>query len=107
MRFMIFVIDDMGNSGTADEMVQIDTFNDKLQANDQWITAGGLAAPVHADVMDNRKNVGISTGKSLFDGKDFYSGFWLIQADSLEIARELAFEGSNACNRRVEFRPLL
>jgi hypothetical protein len=107
MKFMIFVIDDMGNSGTPDEMVQIDAFNEKLQENGQWITAGGLAAPVNANVIDNRKNAGLSTSKSLFDGADFYSGFWLIQAENLEVATQLANEGSNACNRKVELRPLL
>lgn len=107
MKFMIFVIDDLGASGTPEEMVAIDAFNDGLQANGQWITAGGLAAPVHANVIDNRKEAGLSTGKSLFDGKDFYSGFWLIQADSLDTATKLAHAGSLACNRKVELRPLL
>ena len=107
MKFMIFVIDDLGASGTPEEIVAIDAFNDGLQANDQWITAGGLAAPAHANVIDNRKAAGLSTGKSLFEGKDFYSGFWLIQADNLEMATKLAYAGSLACNRKVELRPLL
>jgi hypothetical protein len=35
------------------------------------------------------------------------SGFWIIQADSLEQAQALAAEGSKACNRKVELRPFL
>ncbi len=35
------------------------------------------------------------------------SGFWIIQADSLEQAKSLAAEGSKACNRKVELRPFL
>ena len=35
------------------------------------------------------------------------SGFWLIQAPDIATARELAAEGSRACNRKVELRPLL
>jgi hypothetical protein len=43
----------------------------------------------------------------LFEDKENYSGFWLIQAADLESAQTLALEGSMACNRKVELRPLL
>ena len=106
-RFLISVIDDLTGSGTPEEMVAIDAFNDSLRENGQWIFAGGLAAPVNANVIDNRSGIGIETGKPLFPAAENFSGFWLIQADSLEVARELAFQGSLACNRKVELRPLL
>jgi len=44
MKFIIFVIDDLSGSGTSDEMVAIDAFNEKLKANNHWIYAGGLSA---------------------------------------------------------------
>ena len=50
-KFIIFVIDDMSESGTPDEMVAIDAFNDSLRAKGQWIFAGGLAAPFHSMPM--------------------------------------------------------
>ena len=106
-RYMIFVIDTLANTGTSDEMLAIDAFNDQLQANNQWIVAGGLAAPSSARVIDNRLGVGIDTGKPLFAQAEQFSGFWLIQAESDEVAQRLAFEGSKACNRKVELRPLL
>jgi hypothetical protein len=31
----------------------------------------------------------------------------LIEAESLEVARNIAFAGSKACNRKGEIRPLL
>ena len=107
MKFIIFVIDDLSNSGTAAEMTAIDEFNDGLRANGQWIFAGGLSAPSNGNVIDNRAGAGIETGKPLFDAKENFSGFWLIQAESIEVARTLAFAGSKACNRKVELRPLL
>lgn len=106
-RFLISVIDDLSESGTPEEMVAIDAFNDKLRENGHWIFAGGLAAPVNATVIDNRANLGLETGKPLFAATENFSGFWLIEAESLEVARELAFQGSLACNRKVELRPLL
>jgi hypothetical protein len=107
MKFLIFVIDDLTNSGTPAEMTAIDAFNDGLRANGQWIFAGGLSAPAISNVIDNRLDAGIETGKPLFDAKENYSGFWLIEAANPEVARDLAFAGSKACNRKVELRPLL
>jgi hypothetical protein len=106
-KFMIFVIDDLTGSGTPDEMKAIDAFNDALRANGQWIFAGGLAAPLHGNVIDNRQGANVATGKPLFDAKEKYSGFWLIQTIDLASAQQLAYEGSKASNRKVELRPLL
>ena len=85
-KFIIFVIDDLSGSGTPDEMVAIDAFNDSLRAKGHWIFAGGLTAPVHANVIDNRNDSNFTTGKPLFDTKENYSGFWLIQANDDETA---------------------
>jgi len=106
-KFIIFVIDDRINSGTPAEMVAIDAFNDKVRANGQWIFAGGLSSHKSGNVIDNRQNAGVETGESLFNAAENYSGFWLIEAADLQAARNLAFEGSQACNRKVELRPLL
>jgi hypothetical protein len=107
MKFIISVIDDLTGSGTPDEMTQINIFNDQLRADGHFIFAAGLAAPDKADVIDNRNGANLSTGKPLFDAKENFSGFWLIEAESIEVARKLAFAGSKACNRKVELRPLL
>ena len=106
MRFLISVIDDLSNSGTAAEMAEIDKFNDSLRANNQFIFAWGLQAPETATVIDNRSGAHTETGKPLFDAKEHYSGLWLIEADSPETAKLLAYEASKACNRKVELRPL-
>jgi hypothetical protein len=106
MRFLISVIDDLSNSGTPAEMAEIDKFNDSLRANNQFIFAWGLHAPETATVIDNRNGANTETGKPLFDAKEHYSGLWLIEADSPETAKKLAYEASKACNRKVELRPL-
>jgi hypothetical protein len=46
-------------------------------------------------VIDNQTNSGTSAEMVAID------------AESHEVARTLAFEGSLACNRKVELRPLL
>jgi hypothetical protein len=106
MKFVISVIDDLQNLGTADEMVEIDKFNDSLRANGQWIFAWGLQPPETATVIDNRNGVNISTGKPLFDAKENVSGLWVIEAENAEVAERLAYSASKACNRKVELRPM-
>ena len=106
-RFMIFVIDDRSNSGTAEELLAIDAFNEALVRDDHWIVAGGLADPQTATVIDNRAGLAYESSAPLFSGPEHFSGFWLIRAADLERARELAFSASLACNRKVELRPLL
>ena len=105
-KFAIFVIDQISNPGTSDEMVAIDAFNDNLRANGQWIFAWGFQEPKSATVIDNRNGANLSTGKPLFDADENFSGLWLIEVESAEIARRLAYEASKACNRKVELRPL-
>ena len=107
MRFIIFVIDGPGNPASPNEMQQIDAFNEKLQANDHWITATGIRGAESAHLIDNREGKGLVEARSLFTDPEHYSGFWIIQAASDEEALQLALEGSNACNRKVELRPYI
>ena len=103
----MLVIDNQTGTATGNEIEAIDAFNDSMEAAGQWITAGGLVGPAKAAVFDNRNDLGQVTEGSLFGTDEYYSGFWLINAESIEVARELAAAGSKACNRRVELRPLL
>ena len=106
-KFIIFVIDAPGNLAKPNEMQEIDAFNEKLQKNGNWITAAGIHGASSSLVIDNRDNKNESSPGSLVASAENYSGFWLIQADSQEEAESLAFEGSLACNRKVELRPYL
>ena len=65
MKFLFSVLDDLSNSGTPEEMVDIDVFNDKLRANYQFIFAWGLHAPKSATVIDNRNGIHTGTGEPL------------------------------------------
>jgi len=128
VRYVIFVIDRARGAGTAggtgtagrDEMAAIDAFNDRLRDGGHWILAAGIGGPSTATLIDRRAghaagegatagagHAAGSAGTSLQDGPDAYSGFWIIDAATPEIARELAEAGSAACNRRVELRPFL
>ncbi|MEY4293424.1 MAG: hypothetical protein RIR29_74 [Actinomycetota bacterium] len=107
MRYIIFVIDDQTEKASGNEMAAIDAFNEMLESNGHWITAGGIHHGAQATVLDNRAGAGLVHEGSLYDSAEHYSGFWLIEAADHDTALELAAAGSKACNRKVELRPYL
>lgn len=107
MRFIIFVTDGGSNTATGTEIQDIGAFNDSLKAAGQFIYAAGIGSPSSATLIDNRAGAALESAESLQAGPVHYSGFWLIEAADEATARALAFEGSRACNRRVELRPFL
>ncbi len=107
MQYLVSVIHDSASSATPDEMVAIDAFNDRLQAEGHWVFAGGLGSPSSATVIDNRGEETIFTDGPFVESKEYLVGFWIMEAADLDVALKLAAEGSKACNRKIEVRPFL
>lgn len=107
MKFIMFVIDDGTATANAEEMERIDAFNDQLVRDGHWIMAAGIGGPDTAHRFDNRAGRGSVQSGSLWDGPEYFSGFWIIDAADEQQARRLAAAGSEACNRKVELRPFL
>jgi hypothetical protein len=114
MQYLVSVIDDgqalaAGDnySATAAEEAAIDEFNDRLRAEGHWVFAGGLGMPEASTVIDNRGEQAVITDGPFIESKEFLAGFWIIEADDLDVALKLATDGSKACNRRIEVRPVL
>jgi hypothetical protein len=106
-QYLMSVLDDTPNSATADELVEINAFNERLRAEGHWVFAGGLAAPTTATVVDGRDGEALFTDGPYLESKEFIGGFWIIEAPDLDVALRLAALGSKHCNRRVELRPFL
>jgi hypothetical protein len=107
MRYIFAVIDHQTNSGTADESVAIDVFNEKLEKAGHRIIAAGLVAPSEAKVFDNRNGLAPITNGPVNDSSEYMSGFWIIEAPDDATAYELAAEAAKSCNRRIEVRGFL
>lgn len=107
MRYLFAVIDTKTNSGTREEAVAIDAFNDKIAASGQRLMAAGLVAPSDAKVFDNRGGAKIVSDGPVNETKEYMSGFWIIDAATDQLAYELAAEASKSCNRRIEVRRFL
>lgn len=104
MQYMVSVISDKAGS-TSEEMAVIDEFNERLQADDHWVFAGGLELPSTATVVDNRDGEAVFTDGPFLESKEFLVGFWILEAPDLDVALKLAAEGSKACKAKIEVRP--
>jgi hypothetical protein len=114
MQYLVSVIDDgqaaaAGDdySATPAEEAAIDVFNERLQAEGHWRFAGGLGMPSASTVIDNRGEQPVLTDGPFIESKEFLAGFWIIEADDLDVALALATDASKACNRKIEVRPVL
>ena len=107
MQYLVSVIDDGTGPDTPKEDAAIDVFNERLQAEGYWVFAGGLGSPDPATVIDNRGEEAVITDGPFVESKEYVAGFWIIEAPDLDVALELATEGSKACNRKIEVRPFL
>jgi hypothetical protein len=107
MQYLVSVIDDTAGLATPAEMAAIDAFNDRIQAEGHWVFAGGLGSPSTATVIDNRGGEALFSDGPYLESKEYLAGFWIIEADDLDVALKLAAEGSKACHRKIEVRPFL
>ena len=105
MQYLVSVIDHRTNSGTPEEAVAIDAFNDRLRAGGHWVFAAGLADPSTATVIDGRGEEPVFTDGPFIESKEHMAGLWIIEAPDLDVALALAAEGSRACRGKVEVRP--
>jgi len=107
MKYLVSVIDENTGLATPSEEAAIDAFNDRLRAGGHWVFAGGLGSPNTATVIDNRGGEAVFADGPFLESKEYFAGFWIIEAPDLDVALKLAAEGSKHCNRKVEVRPFL
>ena len=107
MQYLVSVITDTVDLANPEEDAAIDVFNAKLQAEGNWVFAGGLGGPSTATTIDNRRGDAMFTDGPFLESKEYLIGFWILECADLDVALKLAAEGSRACNRKVEVRPFL
>jgi hypothetical protein len=93
-----------------DEEVQatyqaVDAFNRELMASGNWVFAGGLLPPDTATVVRAQGGRVVTTDGPFAESKEQIGGFWVIKADDLDVALEIARRASEACRGPVEVRP--
>ena len=84
---------------------QVDAFNQKLQESGAWVFAGGLHPKDSATTIRWKEGSTLVTDGPWSETKEQLGGFWVIQAEDLDAALELARQGAVACEGDVEVRP--
>ncbi|WXF90686.1 hypothetical protein WDV91_15350 [Curtobacterium flaccumfaciens pv. flaccumfaciens] len=127
MQFLVNVIDDgqaaaVGNtySATDAEAAAVDAFNQRM--GDAIVFAAGVSAPADAIVVDARGDTADTTPGHAAAGHaaaghattgpatstdEYVAGFWVMDLPDAETATRVAHPASQACNRKIELRPLL
>lgn len=88
------------------QMRDTGAFNARLEAEGKLVYAQGLAPASTATVVDATGERPILTDGPYVESKEYIAGFWVIEAAHLDEALELAAEGSRACRRKLEVRPM-
>lgn len=107
MQYLLSIIHDSASLATPAEMAAIVVFNTKLQADGNWVFAGGLGYHTGVTLVDNRGGDARVSDAPFEVSKEYLAGFWIITASGRDAALALALEGSKACNRKIEMRPFL
>ena len=96
--------DNYDPSAEGEAMVHdISSLNKEMIAAGVRSFAGGLGKAMSLRAQTNGE-VLLTDGPYL-ETKEVIGGFWVIEAPDLDVALELAAEGSKACRGKVEVRP--
>ena len=84
---------------------QVEAFNEQLRQSGAWVFAGGLHPKESATTIRYKEGQTLVTDGPYAETKEQLGGFWVVQAEDLDAALELARQGAVACQGDVEVRP--
>ena len=105
MHYLFTFMGDTAHVVDDSEPGAIDAFNDRLKTEGRWVFGGGLTSPDHATVTDSRGGEPVFSDGPFVESKEYLAGFWVVEADDLDVALALSADASRACHRKIEVRP--
>ena len=84
----------------VDAFADTGAFNERLRENGHLVFADGLEPATTATTVDGQGAKPVFTDGPYLETKEHLGGFWVIEADDLDVALALAADGSKACGRR-------
>ncbi|PWJ26799.1 hypothetical protein ATK17_2977 [Branchiibius hedensis] len=100
---------EFGDYPSKEDMLQAfaDTgaFNDTLIEKGYFVFADGLEPVATATTVDGRGSTPVLQDGPYLEAKEHLGGFWVIDVPDLDVALDLAAQGSKACRGKVEVRP--
>lgn len=83
----------------------VDAFNQDLMAKGQLVFAGGLRPAATATIVDATGPKVTMHHRPYLQGGEQLGGFWVIRAEEVKEALEVAERASAACRQVIEVRP--
>ena len=83
----------------------VGALNDELRSAGAWVFAGGMDPRSNSTVVRIKDGAVLTTDGPFAEGKEYVGGFWVIQAEDLDVALAWAAKGTRACGAPVEVRP--
>lgn len=84
----------------------VDALNQELKLSGAWVFGGGLMPAPTATVVRPKDNGDVvTTDGPYLETKEHLGGFWIIKAEDLDAALEIAGKAAIACRGAVEVRP--
>lgn len=106
---MSVYIDESQDAPPQDEIEKIyadvDRFNQKLKESGAWVFAGGLHPSDTATIVRSQEGEVLTTDGPYAEAKEQIGGFWIVEADNLDVVLDLASQATVACQAPVEVRP--
>jgi hypothetical protein len=87
-------------------MRDVETLNDDIKAAGGWVFAAGLHGPESSTVLRAHDGEVVVTDGPYVEGKEFFGGFTLVQADDLDVALGWGRRLTAATGLPVEVRPV-
>jgi hypothetical protein len=89
----------------SESLADTGVFTARLERDGYLVMADGLEPPSTATTVDGRGERPALTDGPYLETKEHLGGFWVVEAPDLDVALELAADGSKACRGPVEVRP--
>lgn len=105
MASLISVVRDREVVTTSDQQAAIAALDLRLQADGQWVFAGGLSVPDCARVLVHREPELVVAGGPLLEAGEHLGDFGVRDLPDADAACSVAGEASGACRAEVELRP--
>ena len=84
---------------------QVGAFNQELEQAGAWVFGNGLMPASSATVIRPGATVSMTDGPYA-ETKEQMGGFWVIDAENLDVALDWAQKAAAACEGPVELRPM-
>lgn len=97
---------DLSREDAQRRVAQVGAFNSELMTSGALVFACRLRPIAEAEVLRAEAGTVVAIDGSFAEGNGHVGGFWIVEAEDLESARDIARRAAEACEASIELRAL-